>query len=44
MAYSRNVQRAKSEAMFAMQMGQQMGGISPQAIGMAQAQSQTRHV
>lgn len=44
MAYSRNAQRAKSEAMFAMQMGQQMGGISPQAIGMAQAQSQTRNI
>ncbi len=43
-SYSRNAQRAKADAMFAVQMGQQMGGISPQAIGMAQAQSQTRNI
>jgi hypothetical protein len=35
-SYSRNAQRAKGDAMFAAQLGQQMGGISPQAIGMAQ--------
>jgi hypothetical protein len=44
LSYSRNVQRAKSDAMFAAQMGQQMGGISPQALGFGQGQSQTRNM
>jgi hypothetical protein len=35
-SYSRNAQRVKADTMFAMQMGQQMGGVSAPSIGMAQ--------